>query len=85
MLPVVYRLWASLRLGHLQEWVEGWRLGLPGRFRRVYFSFHSQNRLRFKLAAGLGEPWCRDGGIPSGLSAKYGVYCGPVCPVVSSS
>ena len=23
MLPVVYRLWASLRLGHLREWVEG--------------------------------------------------------------
>ena len=23
-------------------------------------------RLRFKLAAGLGEPWCRDGGIPQG-------------------
>ena len=35
-------------------------------FRKVYFSFHSQVRLRFKLAAGLGEPWCRDGGIPQG-------------------
>ena len=22
--PVVYRLWASLRLGHLRDWVEGW-------------------------------------------------------------
>ena len=42
------------------------RLGLPDWFRRVYFSFHSQVRLRFKLAAGLGEPWCRDGGIPQG-------------------
>ena len=42
------------------------RLGLPGLFRRVYFSFHSQVRLRFKLATGLGEPWCRDGGIPQG-------------------
>ena len=29
------------------------RLGLPGWFRRVYFSFQSQVRLRFKLAAGL--------------------------------
>ena len=124
MLPVVYRLWASLRPGHLREWVEGWlpksvyslgnglssveawfstaldiedvlsgtggdqlhvmvadviksfdtvdrsildclgRLGLPDWFRKVYFSFHRQVRLRFKLAAGLGEPWCRDGGIP---------------------
>ena len=24
VLPVVYRLWASLRLGHLREWVEEW-------------------------------------------------------------
>ena len=34
------------------------RLGLPDRFRKVYFSLHRQVRLRFKLAAGLGEPWC---------------------------
>ena len=40
------------------------RLVLPDWFRRAYFSYHSQVRLRFKLAAGLGEPWCRDGGIP---------------------
>ena len=127
VLPVVYSLWASLRLGHLREWVEGWlptsvfslgnglssvvewfstaldieevlsqtggdqlhvmvadviksfdtvdrsildctlgRLGLPDWFRKVYFSFHSQVRLRFKLAAGLGEPWCGDGGIHQG-------------------
>ena len=127
MLLVVYRLWTSLRLGHLREWVDGWlpesvislgnglssveawlstaldieevlsgtggdqlhvmvadviksfdtvdrsildcafgRLGLPDWFRKVYFSFHSQVRLRFKLASGLGEPWCRDGGISQG-------------------
>ena len=24
VLPVVYKLWASLRLGHLREWVEEW-------------------------------------------------------------
>ena len=24
VLPVVYKLWASLRLGHLREWVAGW-------------------------------------------------------------
>ena len=24
MLPVVYRLWAFLRLGHLRDWVDGW-------------------------------------------------------------
>ena len=40
------------------------RPGLPHWFRRVHFSFHSQVRLKFKLAAGLGSPWCTDGGIP---------------------
>ena len=42
------------------------RLDLPDWFRRVYFSFHSQVRLRNKLAAGLGEPWCRDCDILQG-------------------
>ena len=60
------------------------RLGLLGWFRRTYFSFHSQVRLRFKLAAGLGEPWCRDGGIPQGCLLSM-FYCGSLCPMVSSS
>ena len=42
------------------------RLGLPAWFRKVYFSFHREVRLRFKLAAGLGVAWTRDGGIPQG-------------------
>ena len=42
------------------------RPGLPGWFRHAYFDFHSHVRLRFKLAAGLGRPWTRDGGIPQG-------------------
>ena len=42
------------------------RLGHPAWFRKVYFSFHDHVRLRFKLAAGLGESWCRDGCIPQG-------------------
>ena len=41
-------------------------LGLPAWFRRAYFEYHAKVRLRFKLAAGLGEPWIRDGGIPQG-------------------
>ena len=41
-------------------------LGLPGWFRHTYFEYHSKVRIRFKLAAGLGEPWTRDGGIPQG-------------------
>ena len=40
------------------------RLGLPGCFRVVCFSFRCRVRLRFKLATGLEEPWCRDGGFP---------------------
>ena len=39
-------------------------LGLPAWFRHAYFEYHSHVRLRFKLAAGLGKPWTRDGGIP---------------------
>ena len=39
-------------------------LGLPTWFRHVYFQYHANVRLRFKLAAGLGEPWSRDGCIP---------------------
>ena len=41
-------------------------LGLPGWFRHAYFEYHSHVRLRLKLAAGRGEPWTRDGGIPQG-------------------
>ena len=127
-MPVVFRLWASVRLAHLKEWFYSWvpdsvfsggkgvssvdvwyatsidieevlshtrnndfhifvadvvksfdtvgrdilddcalgRLGLPAWFRRVYFSFHREDRLRFKLAAGLGVAWTRDGGILQG-------------------
>ena len=32
------------------------RLGLHHWSRNVYLAYHSQVRLRFKLAAGLGEP-----------------------------
>ena len=143
VMPVVCPLWASLRLRHLNDWVQGsvpksvfslgngvssveaWfstaldieevlaqigsdqlhvlvadviksfdtvdrsildcalgRLGLPAWFRKVYFAYHSQVRLRFKLSAGLDEPWCRDGGIPQGcpLSMVFIVaLCVPWC------
>ena len=36
-------------------------LGLRALFRHAFFEFHV--RLRFKLAAGLGEPWTRDGDV----------------------
>ena len=39
---------------------------LPAWFRHAYFEYHSHVRLRFKLAAGLGQQWTRDGGIPQG-------------------
>ena len=43
------------------------RFGLPGWLRKVYFAYHTRVRLRFTLAAGLGEAWTRDGGIPPGV------------------
>ena len=58
------------------------RLGLPDWFRKVYFSFHANVRLRFKLATGLGEAWTRDGGIPQGCPLSMVFYCGPLCPLV---
>ena len=143
VLPVVYLLWASVRLAHLRDWFSSWvpdsvfsagkgvssvdawyataidieevlsqtrhsdfhifvadvvksfdtvdrdildctlgRLGLPAWFRKVYFSFHRDVRLRFKLAAGLGVAWTRDGGIPQGcpfsmvfIVALYAPWC----------
>ena len=58
------------------------RLDLPAWFRRVYFSFHKDGRLRFKLATGLGVAWRRDGGIPQGcplsmvfIVALYAPWC----------
>ena len=143
VLPVVYRLWASVRLAHLRDWFSSWvpdsvfsagkgvssvdawystavdieevlsqtrhsdfhifvadvvksfdtvdrdildctlgRLGLPAWFRKVYFSYHRDERLRFKLAAGLGVAWKRDGGIPQGcplsmvfIIALYTPWC----------
>ena len=41
-------------------------LGLPAWYRHAYFEYHAHVRLRCKLAAGLGEPWTRDGDIPQG-------------------
>ena len=41
-------------------------MGLPAWFRHAHFEYHLHVRLRFKLAAGLGEPWTRDVGIPQG-------------------
>ena len=149
-MPFACRLWASLRLTHLRDGVQGWipqsvvshgngvssveawfstaldiedfssgaggdqlhvmvadvtrsfdtvdrsildcalgRLCLPFWISKVYLSFHNQVRLRFESAAGSGEPWCRDGGIPQGcplsavslwpyLSSGRGGLC--LCP-----
>ena len=41
-------------------------LELPAWYRHAYFEYHANVRLRFKLAAGLGEPWTPDGSIPQG-------------------
>ena len=45
-------------------------LGLPAWFRHAYFEYHSHVWLRFKLAAGLGKSWTRDGGIPQGCPSS---------------
>ena len=35
-------------------------------FRHACFEYHALVRLLFKLAAGFGEPWTRDGAVPQG-------------------
>ena len=56
------------------------RLWLPEWFRRTYFWYHADVRLRFKLAAGLGEEE-REKERPS----EHGVHCGAVCALVHVS
>ena len=58
------------------------RLGLPGWFRWVYFSYHAGVRLRFRLSCGLGQPRLLDGGIFQGclssmifILALYLTWC----------
>ena len=46
-------------------------LGLPAWFRHAYFEYHAHVRLRFELAAGLGEPWTRDGGFALALVSLF--------------
>ena len=144
VLPVIYRVWASARLGQLDDWFRSWvpdsvfsagggrglveawyttaldieevlagaagsdvhlfvadviksfdtvdrgilhrvlsSLGLPGWFRHAYFEYHARDRLRFKLASDLGEPWTRDGGIPQECPFEHDVYCCFILALVS--
>ena len=58
VLLVVYRLWASLRLGHLRDWVEGWLL-------ESVFSLGnglSPVEARFATALDIEEVLCSVGG-----------------------
>ena len=50
-------------------------LGFPGWFRHAYFEFHSHVRLRFKLAAGLGQPLDQGWGYSSRVSFEHDVHC----------
>ena len=57
-------------------WDRVWcSLGLLGWFRHADFEYHAHVSQRFKFAAGLREPWTRDGGIPLGcpLSMMFSV------------
>ena len=53
-------LWNGVFLTVL--WVD-WALGW---FRGTYFWYHAHVWLQFELAAGLGEAWIKDGGLPQG-------------------
>ena len=49
VLPVVYRLWASLRFGHLREWVEGGYLNLCSVSGMVYLRWRPGSLLLWTL------------------------------------
>ena len=141
VLPIVYRIWASARMGQLDGWFQTWvpvfsagcgrgsveawytsaldieevldgaadshvhffvadviksfdindrgifdrvlsSFGLPDWFRHAYFECHAHVRLRFKLAAGLGVPWTRDGGVPQGCPLRMMLLLLYACPGV---
>ena len=55
-------------------------LGLLAWFRHAYFQYHAGVRLRFKLAAGLGDSgWRNSSRVPS----EHDVYCCPLFALVS--
>ena len=57
-------------------------LGLLAWFQHAYFECHVHVRVRFKLAAGLGVPWTRDGGHTSGMPVEYDAHYGSVFAMV---
>ena len=84
-------LWSRMSLSPLilligPFWIvlQGGWVFLTG-FAGFIFSVHSQVRLRFKLAAGFGKPWCRDGGIPQGCPLSVVFIVALYVPLVSSS
>ena len=78
LLTLMFIFLLPMSLNLLIRWIGGIldkvlnSLGLPAWFRHAYFEYNSHVRLRFKLAAGLGQPWTRDGCMPS----LYLPWCG---------
>ena len=50
-------------------------LELPAWFRLAYYEYHSHVRLRFKVAAGLGQAMDTGWRYSSGMSFEHDVYC----------
>ena len=58
----VIKSFDTLDRGVLDRVLSG--LGWPAWFRHAYLEYHAHVGLRFKLAAGMGQSWTRDGGFP---------------------
>ena len=78
VLPIVYRIWASARMGQLDGWFQSWvpqsvfsagggRSSVEAWYTFALDEYHAHVRFRFNLAAGLGVPLNRDCGISQGM------------------
>ena len=75
-------MWASARMMQLEQWFWSWALACLLGFRHARIGSQAHVRLRFKLPAGGGGLWTRDGSIPQGcpLSMMFIVaLCLPWC------
>ena len=80
LVGISYTSWSLMSSSLLPLWTglfwfalwDGW-VCLTG-FAGCIFSFLSQVRLRFKLAAGLGEPWCIPQGCPLSMVFIVALY-----------
>ena len=98
VLPVVYRIWASARMGQVEDWFQSWVLesvfsaggggGSVEAWKTSALDIEEvlTGAIDYDIhLSGLGQPWTRDGGIPKRLPVEHDVYCSFVFALVQVS